>query len=187
MQSERNDREILRLLRGDPPRGFELLVSSYGGLVKTICQNILAGFSPADVEEAMADCFLAFWQSAEKIQVSDSLKGYLIGITRNCALNKRENALKAKGDIPIQDAGYCAEDTDIAETVTKNRNAELVREVLDELPEQEKEIFVRRYFLCERIKDIAAHVGCDAKRAENVLYRQKEKLKQKLLERGISI
>ena len=177
------DDELITLLSNEPERGFKALVEAYGGVVKTVCKNTLSSFSREDIEEAAADSFIGLWRSRERLAEAASLKGYLIGIARNCALDKMRAVLKIAPPAAI-DSDI---DTDLTDEITRRANIEIVRKVIAEMPPFEREIFVRRYYLYEPVKSIAHHIGCNEKKVENTLHRYKEKLKAELIKGGINI
>ena len=179
------DELFLSLLSRNPERGFALLLEKYGGVVKAVCVNTLSGFDREDIEEAIADSFIGLWQSRDKIAEAKSIKGYLIGIARNCALDKMKAVLKtAPHAIPDADTGT---DADMTDEVLRRANIEIVRKTIEDMPPFEREIFVRRYYLYERVKSIAENMGCGEKKVENILHRYKEKLKDELIKGGINI
>ncbi len=177
------DGEIITLLMREPERGFAALVEIYGGVVKTVCKNTLSGFGREDIEEAAADSFIGLWRSREKLLEAASLKGYLIGIARNCALDKMRSVLKIAPSAAI-DSDI---DADLTDEIARRANIEIVRKTIGAMPPFEREIFVRRYYLYEPVKSIARHIGCNEKKVENTLHRYKEKLKSELIKGGINI
>ena len=38
-----NDDELVRLIKKDVEKGMQIVIQDYGGLVRTICQNLLTG------------------------------------------------------------------------------------------------------------------------------------------------
>lgn len=92
-----SDGDLVELIRNDTALGIEIVIDLYGGAVKTVCREILAGFSDEDIEEAVADSFTALWQSIDNYDLNrgSCLKSYLYGIARRVALNKRRALAKA--------------------------------------------------------------------------------------------
>lgn len=76
---------------------------------------------------------------------------------------------------------------DLESELSRQRNREIVRQTVSELSEPDREIFIRRYFYCERVRTIALRLGLSPKAVENKLFRGKQKLKALLMERGIAI
>ena len=175
---------LLELLRASPQEGLREIIRLYGGTVKALCTNVLSGFSEADIEEATADCFVAFWQSLNRITVKVSLKSYLLGVARNCALDKMKKLIKHKQSITYEELELGIE-LDMSDMVSQNINTQIVQETLSSMPSLEREIFLRRYYRYEKIKSIASQMNLEAKQVENKLYRYKAKLRKALMERGV--
>ncbi len=178
------DKKIQKLLNTNPEKGLEILLNTYGGTVKAICKNILSGFSDEDIEDTVADCFIAFWKSRQGLSDAVSVKGYLIGITKKTAYSKMKDKLKLPPTELIDDMDLGA-DIDIFSETARRINTEIIHNVISSMPEFEREIFIRRYYYCERVKSIADNLNCSEKKVENILYRYKNKLKLKLTEGGI--
>ena len=153
--------------------------------IRRSCANSLQKYSAGlrAREEAAADSFIGLWRSRERLSEAASLKGYLIGIARNCALDKMRSVLKTAPPAAI-DSDI---DADLTDEIARRANIEIVRKAIAEMPPFEREIFVRRYYLYEPVKSIARHMGCNEKKEENTLHRYKEKLKSELIRGGINI
>ena len=183
MDKHITDSELIAIISSEPERGFKLLVETYGGIIKAVCANTLSGFSREDIEESVADSFIGLWKSRGKIVEIESLKGYLIGIARRCAVDKMKSVMKIAPATPL-DSDI---DADMTDEITRRTNIEIVKKTIASMPPFEREVFVRRYYLYERIKSIAQNMGCNEKKVENILHRYKEKLKMELIKGGINI
>ena len=60
------------------------------------------------------------------------------------------------------------------------------RELINELKEPDREIFIRRHYLLEPVTEIAGHLGMAEKQISNRLYQSKLRLREALKERGIA-
>lgn len=180
------DKELKKILKKSPEHGFEILLDQYGTLIKVICSNLLFGLPKEDVEDGIGECFAEIWQSSSKIVSANNIKAYLIGITKNCAKEKLRKTRKHTAYISDFDEELEI-NVDMESEVAKKINEKIIQEVLSQMPKLEREIFIRRYYYCERVKSIAIELECSEKKIENILFRYKEKLKLKLTERGIII
>ncbi|WMJ23811.1 sigma-70 family RNA polymerase sigma factor [Paludicola sp. MB14-C6] len=178
------DIELLKLIKASPSDGIKQVIQLYGGLVKAI--SIRVGIeNPQDQEECISDTFTKLWQSIDKIDLSKgTLKSYLSIIGRNTAINKRKQLKRSEILIPIEE-NDCGIEIDMEQDIANEQNAKLINAVVSEMGEPDREIFIRRYFFFERIKEIATHLGLENKTVENKLYNGKKQLKSILLERGI--
>lgn len=183
---EYQDRQLALLLKNDPARGIAGAMARYGGPVKTICAAILGDGDPREVEEAVADSFVALWRGAERYDPEQPLSSWLYGIARRTALNRRKKLGRAAPFRELEEE-LPGEDGDLTGQAAERENARLLRQAVEELPPLDREIFIRRYYLYEKASDIAAKVNLSPKAVERRLARGREKLRATLTERGVSL
>lgn len=181
------DSTIIFLLKNRPSEGLLEATNEYGGLVKAIVLKILLN-SPEDVEECIADTFVALWKNVNSINLyKGSLKSYLACIARNTAIN-RYNKLKREAVDYMEDKKHeISSDENIEDALLMRSDIEILQDLLKDMRQPDKEIFFRRYFLFERVKAIASRLGLTEKIVENKLFRGKKKLRKQLTERGVTV
>lgn len=184
MAREMEDGQLALLLKNDPARGLEAAVARYGGAVRTVCAAILGAENRQEVEEAASDAFVALWQGMERYDPEQPLSAWLYGIARRTALRRRRDLGRGGAFQELTDR-LPGEDPDLTDQAAAKENARLLRQAVEELPPPDKEIFIRRYYLYERINAIAARLGLPPKTVENKLCRGRQRLRQKLTERGV--
>ncbi|MBN7772023.1 RNA polymerase sigma factor [Clostridium aminobutyricum] len=181
-----NDNELILLLKSDPQEGLTKAIDLYGGTVKWIIQKIIGNHCQQDTEECVSDTFVKLWQGIDRFQNDNGvlLKSYLYGIARHTAIDfcRKRNAQEELFPIEENDLGI---HVDVTEELAKSENIRILQEAVDALPEPDRKIFIRRYFLQERINAIAESLSISPKVVENKLYRGKKVLKDSLIERGI--
>ena len=160
------------------------IVEKYTAYVGTIVWNIVQGkLSRNDAEEIISDVFIALWQNVDKVR-EGKLKGYLAVIARRQALNALRSV---KSETVFDD--------DIAlipvagpedESIRREEYAALVQTVND-LPEPDRTIFIRRYFYCQKASEIARTLGINLNTVQSKLRRGRERLRQELTEGGYFI
>lgn len=186
MRVKNGDQELLKMILHETPLGIEIAIDMYGGAVKKICREILAGCSDEDIEETVADCFTALWQSVHNYDITrgSCLKSYIYGIARRTAYNKKRQLRKSLQccEAPCQ---YLAADDDVEAEIEKRIETEILRQLVLELKSPDREIFIKRYFLSMTVKDIAGDLEISCKTVENKLSRGKKKLKKQLIKRGV--
>ena len=181
-----NDDELVRLIKKDVEKGMQIVVRDYGGLVHTICQNLLTGVPKEDIEETIIDTYIKFWrQIKDEATIVLSVRNYIAGIARYSAIDKLRLLKKDKHVLNIDEDFYIGIDIDMENEVAKKINSEITNKVINEMPDFEREIFIRKYFLYQKTKEIAAKMNISSKKVENILYRYKIKLKTKLKESGV--
>ena len=164
---------------------FEQLMNRYSSYIAKIVTLIGSkSLSVQDIEEISADVFVSIWQNAEKINIlGDSMKSYLAAIARN----KTKSALSSKRlvTLPLLEDIISTDNLVSDDVVVKETNA-LVNRTVAEMGEPDREIFIRRYFYFEKIREIAEHLSMNSKTVETKLLRGKEKLRTLLIERGVT-
>ena len=180
-----SDPEILKLIRDNPSEGLSVVLDTYGGSIKTICVNILGRNSTQDIEECISDILTQLWQSAPRIDLTKgSLRSYLYGIARHKAVDRRRKNRADFAAVPAEEADLFTV-KEPADELEQQEQARMIQDAVDSLPWPDREIFIQRYFLFCRVKDIARNLEITPKAVENRLYRGKAALKQRLMERGI--
>lgn len=176
---------ILNGLKQSSIKSYEALIDEYSSyvvrVVKKVGGNLLL---KEEIEEVSADVFIKCWEKRESMNVEDGkLKSYLGAMARNHTLNR----LRSKGKyelIPLE------EDTIDFSTpeheVVQKEDEEILKELMDLLPEPDREIFIRRYFYMEKVLEIGSALGINAQTVATKLFRGKKKLERVLKERGVS-
>lgn len=158
------------------------IIQKYTPLVYSIVSGILGRERRADIEEVVADVFVAYWQ-ADKYDTSDEgTKALLVTIARHHSINRTKQLRRNVWD-ELDDEIISAGLTD--DEVADKIQAEMIRDVINSLPPPDNEIYTRRYFYCQSVKEIAKALGVKPKYVENRLYYAKSKIRRALLEYGI--
>jgi len=171
-----SDKELIRLLRRNPQKGFETLVKQYGGLLYTLVRGRLSAerYGSAEVEDIVADSISDFYLSLKSFDPARcSIKSYLCVIARN----KTADILRKSRvtELPLEEA---EEVLDIADTVEENElRAALLREIND-LGEPDSLIIIRKYYLGQPSKDIAAALDMTPANVDTRAYRAIKKLRK---------
>ena len=183
--AECNDRQLILLLQNNPSQGLAEAMARYGAPVKRICAAILGPEQRREVEEAVADSFVALWQGLERYDPEQPLSPWLYGIARRTALNRRRALGRAA---PFWELEEELPETggDPADWAEEQEEARLLRQAVEELPPPDREIFLLRYYLYQPVKEIARRLGMTPKAVEHKLRRGRERLRKKLIERGVS-
>ena len=166
---------------------LECLIQKYAPLVTAVVSGMLGRGHRRDVEEVTADVFFAYWR-AEKYDESDQgTRNLLITIARRQAVNRLRVIARSKDDYlsdEILDAELAAAglwDDEISASIDKNT----IRAVIEGLTPPDNEIFTRRYYYCQSVKEIARAMHLLPKTVENRLYLAKKKIRAALLKEGI--
>lgn len=162
----------------------------YGRYLMKIAANILA--DPMDWEESVSDTYLAAWNSIPPQRPAE-LSTYLGKLVRRISIDRlrRNTRLKRGGtqyEMSLTElAGCVAGGADPEDTVETKRLAQCLNAFLRQLPLQERNLFVGRYFFMDSLKETARYCGMTESKAKSMLFRIRCRLRQKLIEEGFVV
>ncbi len=183
------DKQIIELYWQRNEAAITETDNKYGKYCFSIAYNVLN--DNLDSEECVNDTYLRAWNSIPP-QRPDVFKLFLAKITRNLSFN-RYNAKTAEkrggteADLILDELSNCIPSKENVEReVESNELGRIIREFARALPERECNIFVRRYFFSESIRDIAARYGLSESNVSVILNRIRIKLKKQLAKEGFA-
>ena len=181
-----DDRSLIKLYISGDESAVAETAKVYGAYCFSVAFRILGNES--DAEECVSDTWLRAWESVPKAR-PESLKYYLAKITRNLAINRltEQSAASRGGEYErvCSELLECLPDrADAGSEVEAAELEKTVNEFVLSLKEMEANIFVRRCFYMESVKDIAQRYGLSANHAAAILSRTRKKLKKHLIKEG---
>lgn len=178
-----DDCKIIDLFNERSEKAISAISRKYGRTSLKIAENILK--SKEDAEECVNDAYLALWNKIPPERPSP-LSSYLFKVVRNISLKRyHKNAAQKRNsfyDLALEElenvlfADVSAEHELIAKDI-----AEAVNRFLGKLPENDRIMFVRRYFYGDSVKEIAALSDMSPHYITVRLSRIREKLKTELI------
>lgn len=181
-------KEIIELFFKRDESAVEKTAETYGSYCKKIAMNILD--SHEDSEECVNDAFLKAWELIPPNR-PEKLSAFLGKLTRNLAINKlkyrsAEKRGSLKSDLILDELSEVISDNSSVELQQERK--ELIREIngfLRKLPGQKRNVFIRRYWYCDSVKEIAVSNGLSENNVSVILNRTRKKLKQHLEKKGM--
>jgi len=159
----------------------------YGKLFHQIANNIL--HNPADAEECVNDTYLGAWNAIPPARPR-ILTAYLCRIARNLALKKyqeihaaRRNPTVAVSYEELEDCLSRGGSGD--QNYADDRLADCINHFLDTLDGETRQVFVRRYWYFDSVKDIMLRFHMSKSKVESMLFRTRNKLRIWIEEEGI--
>ena len=181
-----NDEILVQEILDRKQSGIAAAKQQYGPYCLYIARNIL--HSEQDAEECLNDALLAAWNSIPPHKPLN-LKTYLGKLTREIAVDRwRRNQARKR----IAPASIVSLD-ELEELVGENsideavEEAELSRQIsafLRTLPETERNLFVRRYWYYDSIRQICKRYGFSKSKVTVTLMRTRNKLAAYLKKEG---
>ena len=176
-----DERKIIARLKKGDSMALALLIEKYTPYLHAIVSNIMGGLVPEeDREEIISESFISLWYNRDKIRPG-KLKAYLAAIVRNKALS-RLKAMKLYE--PLEDDMLIVSCRETEYRLLQAELSELAKAAVDSLPEPDREIFKRHYFLYEKTEHIAGIMGLKSATVRTKLARGRRRLKNYLMERG---
>lgn len=183
-----NDGEIVEMFLQRQEKAIEMLSMKYQAYCGKIAWNLLK--NQEDTEECLNDTWYAVWSHIPP-QKPANLSVYVGRITRNLAIDKlrKKMALK-RADAHQAEMLREMDELNVSYTLDEQvAYQELQRALhtfLKNLPEADRNIFIRRYWFMDEIREIAKRHGVTAGSIKMNLYRNRKKLWKKLREEGES-
>lgn len=184
------DSEILDLYWAREERAIEESQKSYGRYCYSIAWNIL--YDREDSDECVNDTWLRAWNAIPP-ERPGKLALFLGTITRNLSLDRwkgKHTVKRGSGEMmfALDELAECVPDVHTVEdAVWAGELERLLNQFLHELPEQECNIFLRRYWYVEEYSEIAGRYGMKLNTVKTSLFRTRAKLKQFLEKEGIRL
>ena len=176
--------DLLRSLRAGEADGLEQAIRTYSPCVAAVVSCHLGEFgNQADVEELVSAVFFTLWQWRDRLE-TENLRGWLSITARNKA---RDHLRKRKlQTTELEDWLTVADDCAERLLATKERNA-ILRQALNELDAETRELFLRHYFYGQTTAAMAEELGLNRSTIKNRLARGRKKLKTILEQGGYSV
>lgn len=179
--------DILDLLEQRNPLALELLQQQYGNYCQTIIGGILN--HPQETEEALSDVWLQVWNAVPPLKPL-CLQAYLAKTARNIALNylKRNHAQKREAlTVLFDELSDCIPDLRWEAQIQHQDLRDSLNAFLRSLPQQERRIFLCRYWYGDSINQLTQRFHCSQSKVTSMLFRTRKKLRKHLEKEGYRI
>lgn len=159
----------------------------YGSRLRGLAQRILA--DAHDAEECENDTYLAAWNAIPPHEPRSYLFAFLARITRHLSLNCCRDRERLKRSAHLCELSAEMEQClpapdDAACRLEENELREAINGFLAKLPEEQRNLFLRRYWHLDSIADIARRFACSESKVKTTLLRCRKRLREHLEEGG---
>ena len=181
------DSALLELFISRDEQAISQTQQAYGRLCYTVAFNILG--NAQDAEECVSDAMLSLWNAVPPAK-PDSLRAYLLRITRNLAMNRQEAAHSVKRGgaeqaLPLETfAEVLAAPDDTARSAEQHSLKEALGRFLAALPQETRIMFVERWWFMSSVQEIAREHGKGLSAVKMTLSRTRKKLEIFLKDEG---
>ena len=180
------DEKIIELFFARSETAIKELESKYGKVCYSISYNILN--NNLDAEECVNDAYLGTWNAIPP-QRPNPLLAFVCKIVRNVSImrHRTNTAMKRNSsyDIAMSEIEQSIADPDSVEaTLEAKALARSIERFLDTLTEENRVIFMRRYWFSDSYADISKLTGFTEKNISVRLTRIRSNLRQFLVKEG---
>ena len=185
-----DDNKIIDLYWARSQQAIAESETKYGAYCRTVARNILD--RAEDAEECVNDTWLRAWNSMPP-QRPTVLQAFFGKLTRNLSLDRwrRDRAQKRGGsqvELALDELEDCLSARDrVDEAVDAQITANLISNFVRGLPQQDRMLFVRRYWYFDSESAICTRFGISRSKAASMLYRLRQELKATLESEGITL
>ena len=184
-----DDREIIELFFERSEQAIAELSEKYGTICTKVACNILN--NQQDAEECVNDAYLGVWNTIPP-QRPDSFISYVCRIVRNLAIKRYHfnTAVKRNSiyDVALDELEDCFPSAVSVEAEIDAKEA--AREIdafLETLEQENRVLFVRRYWHSDSIDDLAKLFGTSSHNISVKLSRMRKQLRNHLIQKGIAV
>lgn len=179
--------EVVNLLWQRDEQALSIMEKQYSSL----CHRIIVGLlnNTQDSEEALNDVWLKVWNSIPPAKPR-FLRAYLAKAARNTALHyiEREQAQKRSGiAVLLDELAECIPDYSSAQEMDGIMLKDVLNRFVRSMHDEERSLFLRRYYFGESIKEIATAHKYSENRVAVTLHRTRNKLRAFLEKEGYNV
>lgn len=177
-----NEDNVVGEMRNQNPRALEYVIKVYGRSLYALARRILSGTgSDQDVEECISDVFVIAWKKISEFNKNKgTFRTWLLILTKYKALDYHRRLSRTQGVKEEMNDWIVGSERPDEIVFSLEQRKELVQ-VINQLPEPDRTILIKRYFQYESITQIANCMGLSVKAIENRLIRTRKSLKQQII------
>lgn len=184
------DRRIVELFLTRDEAALAHTAEKYGGQLRSLAYHLLRDAQAA--EECENDTYLQAWNAIPPHEPWEYLFPFLAKITRRLTIDLCRRRTRQKRNAPLAQLTKELEQCipakgDAQDQVDGHMLAEEVGRYLRTLPEEPRNMFIRRYWYLDPVAKIAERYGAGLSKVKTSLYRTRNGLREYLSKEGYDI
>ena len=184
-----DDKAIIELFFARSEGAIKELDMKYGKLCHKISSNIL--HNQQDAEECVNDAYLGIWNAIPP-EHPNPLLAFLCKIVRNLSIMRHHanTAMKRNSsyDVALEELEGClASPATVEQEVETSELTSIIDSFLGTLTQENRVIFMRRYWFSDTYAEIAEQVGLTEKNVSVRLTRIRKQMRDYLAEREVLV
>ena len=183
-----DDAKIIELYFQRDEQAVRETDAKYGKLCHRIAFNILN--NREDAEECVNSTYVGVWNAIPPARPHRFI-AFVCRVARNHALKRLEFLTREKRSaelmLSLEELSSVLPDDRYAPDVNDADVGRLISKFLRTQKEDVRNVFIRKYYFFDSIKEIAVRFGFSESKVKNMLLRTRNKLKNYLMEEGVEI
>lgn len=185
--SATEDQKIVELYEERNEQAIAETSARYGNICRSVAKNILG--NTEDAEECLNDALLKAWNAIPPARPAH-FGAYFMTLARNTALKRykaRHAEKRGSGqmELALAELTDCvAADDSVEKTVDRQELLAAIVRALGNLPEEHRNLFIRRYWHVSPIAEIAEDFGMTESSVKVTLMRIRKRLQKSLRKEG---
>ena len=183
-----DDPEIIELYFDRNEQAIAETDRKYGKLCRGISYNIL--HNREDSEECVNDTYAGVWNAIPPIR-PNHFAAFVCKIARNLSLKRLEFLRREKRSaeviLSLDELAAVLPDDRYAPGVRDEEVGRLIGKFLSDQEKPVRDVFIRKYFYFDSVKEIARRCSFTESKVKNVLFRTRSKLKDYLIKEGFAL
>ena len=182
-----DDSKIIELFFARSELAISELDAKYGPVCRKLSYNILNDLR--DAEECVNDAYLGAWNAIPPQRPNPLLTFVCVLVRRYSIMRHRANtAMKRNSsyDVSLAEIEQMLHAPDnVEKTIEAKALARIIEQFLDGLSDENRVIFMRRYWFSDSYSDIAKQIGITEKNVSVRLTRIRKQLRDHLIEKEV--
>lgn len=183
-----DDMQIIDLYFDRDEQAIKETDVKYGKLCFCIADNILS--NDEDSEECVNDTYFSLWNSIPPTRPNNFV-AYICQIVRNLSLKKLSFNLAMKRTpnmiVSFSELEEILPDDHIDPNIGDEGIGKLISDFLSKEKEDSRNVFIRKYYFFDSIRDIAKRYSFTESKVKNMLFHTRNRLRKYLKEEGIEV
>lgn len=175
-----NEDNYIKELKNKNQKALGFIYSKYSGLVYKVVYDILNGTATKeDIEECVSDIFIEVWNNAVKYNENiTSFKNWIVAVSKYKAIDYFRKLRRKYETVELEEDVIISSEN-IESKIIQDNNIKTVYQIIDNMSDVDKKIFIKRYFLDESIINISSHLKLPRSVIDNRLSRGRRIIKNK--------
>lgn len=180
-ESEIQDEQWITAIKNGGPEAFQSFVDEYGPYLYRTVYAVIR--SPHDAEDVTQEALLQIYRSLPEFRM-DGLKTWITRIAVNKAIDWKRSRMRKPEELMDSITGLEAEGIlmerglPVEVSVMEREEQRHVREQVEQLPDNYREVVTAYYMENKSYEEIAAETGLEKKSVESRLYRARNWIKR---------